>query len=102
MMPMNNVTLLLALLSVLSIFGCETKNKRDDDFHGMWQLDKFEAFDSRTGSWVLDSTRVGYTGYILYDGLGHMAVHLLPKGYKDFNTAKNIDSLNYTELKTLA
>ena len=40
-------------------------------------------------------------GYILYDGQGHMGVHLTPKGYKDFDTNKNIDSLNRDDLIAL-
>ena len=68
----------------------------------MWRLDKFESFDSLANSWTDDSTRSGWAGYILYDGQGHMAVHLIPKGYKDFDTKKNIDSLEHDELKELA
>jgi len=27
----------------------------------------------------------GWRPYIVYDGLGHMAVQITPEGYKDFN-----------------
>jgi len=48
-----------------------------------------------------DSVFTGCTGYITYDGQGHMGVQITPKGYKDYNTNKNLDSLTNTELKEL-
>jgi len=84
--------------------SCGNKHAASSDyrFRGLWKLDKFEAYDSIGGKWVEDITHVGYSGYILYDGLGHMAVHLLPKGYSDFDPDKNSDSLNYADVKLLA
>jgi hypothetical protein len=67
----------------------------------MWRLDKFESLDSLSNRWTDDSTRVGWSGYILYDGQGHMGVHLIPNGYKDFDSKKNIDSLSDDDLKEL-
>ena len=99
---MNNLKSILGLLLFLTIYSCGNKEQKIcDKFHGMWRLDKFESFDSKTGKWTNDSTRTGYSGYILYDGQGHMGVHLTPKGYKDFDTDKNIDSLNLEDLKKL-
>lgn len=68
----------------------------------MWRLDKFEALDTMTNTWSGDQTRLGWTGYILYDGQGHMGVHLSPAGYKDFDASRNIDSLSGTALTNLA
>lgn len=96
---MKNFKLILGLLILVTIFRCATEDKTAAKFQGMWRLEKFEEFHNGTGSWMDDSTRVGVTGYILYDGLGHMGVHLLSKGYKDFNTNRSIDSLNSDELK---
>ncbi|MDP9041217.1 MAG: lipocalin-like domain-containing protein [Bacteroidota bacterium] len=45
--------------------------------------------------------RAGYTGYILYDGVGHMGVQLLPPGYKNMYVNKNIDSLGVDEMRTI-
>ena len=87
------------LLIFLTLYSCGTNEaKTSSKFHGMWRLDKWEAFDSLTNTWTDDTTRVGANGYILYDGQGHMGVHLTPKGYKDFDTNKNIDSLNRDDL----
>lgn len=67
----------------------------------MWRLDRIERFDSLKATWINDTLFKGWSGYILYDGKGHMGVHLVPAGYKDFNTGKNVDSLSHDELKQL-
>jgi len=95
--------LLIGLVSLLAICcNIRQKDSVNSKFRGLWKLDKFEAYDSIGGKWVDDFTRVGYSGYILYDGQGHMAVHLMPKGYNDFDPGKNPDSLNCEEVKLLA
>lgn len=68
-----------------------------EKLRGMWRLDRFEIKDS-SNRWIQDPVREGWTGYILYDGLGHVGVHLSPKNYKDYDISKNIDSLNMSEL----
>ena len=93
--------LILGLVILATIYGCSTKTLQDDKFHGMWRLDKFESFDSLANRWTDDLTRIGWSGYILYDGQGHMGVHLIPKGNKDFDTKKNIDSLEHDDLKEM-
>ncbi|MBK8290270.1 MAG: lipocalin-like domain-containing protein [Flammeovirgaceae bacterium] len=99
---MTNLKFAIGLSTFLTIYSCQTKQlEANDPFNGMWQLDKFEAFNSQTNTWSNDSTRVGWSGYILYDGQGHMGVHLTPKGYKDFHTNQNIDSLSHEDLMTL-
>ncbi len=100
---MNKAKSLLGLVTLLTIFSCGNKEQTNNDkFHGMWRLDKFETLDTVAGKWTDDTTRIGYTGYILYDGQGHMGVHITPKGYKDFDTNQNIDSLNHDDLIALA
>jgi hypothetical protein len=68
-------------------------------FAGMWKLDKYESFDSVSGKWHDTPGRVGYSGYILYDGKGHMGVQLLPPEFKDVFNNKNIDTSDVQELK---
>jgi hypothetical protein len=70
-------------------------------FTGMWRLDKYEAFDSASNKWHDAPNRIGYSGYILYDGIGQMAVQLFPPGFKDVNTNKTLDSLNNIELRKI-
>lgn len=99
---MNILNSAFGVLIFLTLYSCGTNEaKTSSKFHGMFRLDKFEAFDSLTNTWTDDTTRIGWNGYILYDGQGHMGVHLTPKGYKDFNTTKNIDSLNHDQLIVL-
>lgn len=97
-----NKKLILGLLTLTTIYGCTNTQQAGNKFDGMWRLDKFESFDSLANRWTDDSTRTGWNGYILYDGQGHMGVHLIPKGYKNFDANKNIDSLEHDELKELA
>ena len=102
-MRINILKSVFGLLTILTIHSCGNKGtKSNDKFNGMWRLDKFEAFDSLRNTWTDDSTTVGYNGYILYDGQGHMGVHITPKGYKEVETNKNIDSTNHDELIALA
>ncbi len=99
---MNILKTVLGLCFFLTFYSCMTNEKKTDNkFHGMWRLDKYESFDSTANTWRQDTTRIDDSGYIIYDGKGHMGVHLTPKGYKDFNTEKNIDSLNSDDLKEL-
>ncbi len=65
------------------------------------------------GKWREDNWMKGGTGYIIYDGKGHMAVQMTPAGYKDFNwlsesentinekVKAKIDSLSISELKSI-
>ncbi len=95
---------LCVLISMITMtIGCN--NQQDisiGKMQGMYSLDKFESLDSETGIWSAEPGRIGWSGYILYDGLGHMAVHLMPGGYQDFDAGKSLDSLNATELKAVA
>ena len=70
-------------------------------FTGMWKLVKYESVDSSTGKWYDTPSRIGYSGYIMYDGKGHMGVQLLPPGYKELNMTNSIDSLNSDELQRI-
>jgi hypothetical protein len=65
----------------------------------MWKLDIFESYDSISGKWSHWETARYHDGNILYDGKGHMAVHLTSKGYKDFDLSENVDSLSMESLK---
>src|SRR5215204_4191807 len=91
------------LLILLTIFSCTSTQTIDDKFNGTYRLDKFESFDSVSGKWIADKWRgKDADGFIQYDGKGHMSVHLYPGDYKDFDTNKNIDSVDHESLKELA
>jgi hypothetical protein len=40
----------------------------------MWRLNRYEVWDSVSNVWTTDPTRTGLTGFVVYDGLGHMGV----------------------------
>ena len=61
----------------------QSKNSKKVSLAGMYKLLIMENQDS-TGTWHEDSWAKGGDSYIVYDGLGHMAVQITPKGYKDF------------------
>jgi hypothetical protein len=92
------------VLLIMMIGSCIDKKgaNMENQFRGMWKLDKFESYDSMSKKWSDDVTRIGYSGFILYDGLGHMAVHLMPKAYSDFNPEGKLDSIGKDELRDLA
>ena len=99
---MNKIILGLGLLIILTIFSCTSRQTIDNKFNGTYRLDKFESFDSVSGKWTADKWKGKYAdGFIQYDGKGHMSVHLYPRDYKDFDTNKNIDSLDHESLKEL-
>ena len=95
------------------IISCSVKKKPDRiaQLAGMYKLYIAENADSN-GVWHEDPWTKGGTGYIVYDGLGHMAVHITRKGYNDYkwlpeeeslrdeNMNKKLDSMSTDELKT--
>ncbi|MBS1600779.1 MAG: lipocalin-like domain-containing protein [Bacteroidetes bacterium] len=90
--------LLSGFFLMSTLIQCSS-NRSDtmEKFRGMWKLDKYESYDSATNSWLPSLNRQGYTGYILYDGIGHMGVQLIPPGFSDFDADKPIDSLDAKE-----
>ena len=74
---------ILFIISGLS-FTCADKSQRDRNgiLAGMYKLYRIQVQDS-AGIWQEEWASDG-TGYIIYDGKGHMGVHITPKGYKNF------------------
>lgn len=86
-------------ISVL-LFACMNKSKtsRDEQLAGMYKLLIIENQDS-SGAWHEQEWGKGGDGYIVYDGKGHMAVQITPKGYKDFQWLDEESSINQTGVK---
>ncbi len=83
------------LSGILFIYAC-TKNNKDtgqDQLTGMYKLYISENQDS-SGAWHEDHWTKRGTGYIVYDGMGHMAVHITREGYQDFDWMDEEESLN--------
>jgi Lipocalin-like domain len=100
---MRKTKFVCSILICMSIVaGCRDRSKNSmTAMRGMWKLDKYESLDSLSGKWHDTPGRIGYTGYILYDGIGHMGVQLLPPGFKDVSNVESIDSIPNEELKKL-
>ena len=109
----NTRCLLILVMSVIYMTACSNlpQNDKNKMLAGMYKLYSIESQDS-TGAWVQSGWANGGESYIVYDGLGHMAVQITPKGYKDFNwplteeqtinkklLKEKIDSMPVTELK---
>jgi len=86
---------LIILLSIsVVIISCNGKKKpgRIVQLAGMYKLYIAENADSN-GVWHEDPWTKEGTGYIVYDGLGHMAVHITRKGYNDYKWLPEEESL---------
>ena len=108
----NTQKLLVFLFVSILITACSSHSQIDKhkNLAGMYKLLSIESQDS-SGVWAKSGWANGGESYILYDGLGHMAVQITPKGYKDFKwlneeqtlndkmLKEKIDSMSLTELK---
>jgi hypothetical protein len=91
---------MFGVLSILTATSCkEVHQNRMTKLTGMWKLDKYESFDSISGRWHNARNSLDDSGYILYDGKGHMGVQLLPPGIKSINNIDHIDSLSNEDSK---
>ena len=90
--------LITAITAILFLSSCTGKKDKRELLTGMYKLIISENIDS-TGVCHEDPWAKGGTGYIVYDGIGHMAVHITREGYKDFNWLNRIDALNPAKIE---
>lgn len=100
------------LMTINLLIGCSNKKTSRTLIAGMYKLYLVEKLDSATNKWNEDDFGKGGYGYILYDGLGHMAVQITSKNYKDFEwlsekqatdqkiLMQHIDSMSCEQLKS--
>ena len=90
---------ILLIISGLS-FTCADRVQRDRNrlLAGMYKLYNIQVEDS-AGKWQDEWASDG-TGYIIYDGMGHMAVQITPKGYEQFQTLSEDESIDPRKVKT--
>ncbi|RTL58803.1 MAG: hypothetical protein EKK37_10795 [Sphingobacteriales bacterium] len=84
--------LITVITAILFLSACAQKKDKRQLLTGMYKLVIAENMDS-AGIWHEDPWTKGGTGYIVYDGLGHMAVHITRAGYKDYNWLNRTDAL---------
>jgi Lipocalin-like domain len=87
---------ILFIIPVL-LSACMDKpaTNRNELLAGMYKLASIQVQDSAGvyhDEWASDGT-----GYIIYDGLGHMAVHITPKMYKDYKWVLSENETLYPE-----
>jgi Lipocalin-like domain len=82
----------LFLLVLVSACTEQSQTNRNALLAGMYKLYIAENADSN-GVWHEDPWTKGGTGYIVYDGIGHMAVHITRQGYNDFAWLPEEESL---------
>jgi hypothetical protein len=91
----------LIVFTVITLLSaCTTKKPVDTNSQlaGMYKLLIIENQDS-SGAWHEQEWGKGGDGYIIYDGKGHMAVQITPKGYKDFQWLDEESSINQNKVK---
>jgi hypothetical protein len=92
---MINIKLFIFLLFiVLALYACMESKPADKRarLSGMYKLYISENVDSN-GIWHPDPWTKGGTGYIVYDGKGHMAVQIMREGYNNFQWLPEEQSL---------
>ncbi len=87
------ILILITLSAGMSACSGTINSTKESQLAGMYKLLITEIQDS-TGAWHEDSWTKGGTGYIVYDGLGHAALQITPKGYKDFEWMNEKESIN--------
>lgn len=97
-LQLRNKIFILFSMPVL-LFACITKTITSGNARlaGMYKLYIAENTDSN-GVWHEDPWTKGGTGYIVYDGLGHMAVHITRQGYNNFTWLPEEESLRSERL----
>ena len=84
----------LLLFAAIYLISCSSPIKNKNNMlAGMYKLYKIESQDS-AGIWKESGRYNGGESYIVYDGLGHMAVQITSKGYKDFKWLDDEQSIN--------
>lgn len=92
---MKNKIYFIFIFSVFCLLNaCKTAPNADRRtlLNGMYKLEIVQNMDS-AGNWQEDNWAKGGTGYILYDGAGHMMVQITNAGYKDFPWLNEMEAI---------
>ncbi len=93
---------LIFLVAVSTLLSCEPPKKLSENaLGGLWELHIMELQDSETGKW--NEWRDGMQGYLLYDDIENMSLHLMKKGYQDTDLRfpNFIDTISLEAMKYL-
>ena len=78
------ILFLYLFILTIAVSSCNQSQPKSphEQFRGLYKLFIIESKDS-TGHWQEYSWNKGGESYIMYDGMGHMAVQITPKDYKN-------------------
>lgn len=90
----SKIPLLFIFSAFLVLNACKTAPNADRRalLNGMYQLVIVQNMDS-AGNWQQDNWAKDGTGYIVYDGAGHMAVQITNKGFKDYPWLNEMEAI---------
>lgn len=81
-------------------FACQKNESPRSEITGLWKLESMKVRDTVTNSW--SHYKGGMDGYLLYDGNGHVSLHLYEKGYEkariefpNFNDSIPLEALKH-------
>ncbi|MFZ4547527.1 MAG: lipocalin-like domain-containing protein [Bacteroidales bacterium] len=94
----RKINSLISLLVILTACSGNSKITKESQLAGMYKLYISEMQDS-TGVWREDPWTKGGNGYIIYDGIGHGALQITPKGYEDYEWLNEKESINKEKVK---
>ena len=94
---LHPIRLFSLILAIASLVSCTNKRQKEttSELAGMFKLSSIQVQDSAGiyhHEWASDGT-----GYIIYDGLGHMAVHITPKVYSEYKWVLSENESLYPE-----
>ena len=80
---MNYLRIIITLAVFSATVSCSkaVEQKEKNPFTGLWSLAAMDQLNLETNQW--QQWRDGMQGYILYDDLNNMSVHLTTSGYQD-------------------
>ena len=92
--------LFIYISTLIVLISCHSQDKSKNPIKGLWKLHAMEIRDSTDASW--SQWRDGMQGYLLYDGDGHMALHLTtldyektPLSFPNFNDSISLEALKH-------
>lgn len=96
---MNRLILMIIVITVFLLGSCR---KQKNNLSGLWKLVIIEQKDSITGHW--NEWNDGLQGYLLYDEVDNMTIHLTPKGFENFKpkSTSPVDSTYIEDLDYLS
>ncbi|MEH6763455.1 MAG: lipocalin-like domain-containing protein [Aequorivita antarctica] len=96
----KNLKIIVSIGFLAFAFSCSNDKPTNPTITGLWKLESMKVRDTSTNTW--SDYKGGMDGYLLYDGTGHVALHLYEKGYEkagiefpNFNDSIPLEALKH-------